>query len=180
MSVDVSYFDYAKAFDCLPHQRLLHKLAHFGVRGRLLSWISSFFSSTTFSVKVSHHYSLGESVLSCLPQGSVLEPGLTCVLQSNFAFYVVNLKIYANHSLERKKLEDDQTILSWNFERLWPMNVHKSTILHIGSINPKIPYTVYGVFIKPVDTQNNLGVIIKSNLSWLEHVTSRVFERTVF
>ena len=41
-AVDVIYLDLAKAFDSVPHERLLLKLSSYGVRGTLLSWIKSF------------------------------------------------------------------------------------------------------------------------------------------
>ena len=36
--VDVVYLDFAKAFDKVPHKRLLAKLHAHGVQGRVLSW----------------------------------------------------------------------------------------------------------------------------------------------
>ena len=38
-SVDVIYLDFAKAFDKVPHHRLLRKLEGYGVSGRLLEWV---------------------------------------------------------------------------------------------------------------------------------------------
>ena len=43
-NVDVIYLDFAKAFDKVPHQRLLHKLAAHGIGGRLLKWIENWLS----------------------------------------------------------------------------------------------------------------------------------------
>ena len=37
--VDVNYLDFKKAFDNVPHQRLLAKLHAFGIRGLVLRWI---------------------------------------------------------------------------------------------------------------------------------------------
>ena len=40
--VDAIYFDFAKAFDTLPHKRLPKKLSAYGFKGDLLAWITSF------------------------------------------------------------------------------------------------------------------------------------------
>ena len=42
--VDVILLDFSKAFDKVPHRRLLHKLDFYGVRGDTLRWIQSFLS----------------------------------------------------------------------------------------------------------------------------------------
>ena len=39
---DVVIMDLSKAFDLVPHQRLLSKLSHFGITGKLLNWIQFF------------------------------------------------------------------------------------------------------------------------------------------
>ena len=41
-SVDVLYFDFAKAFDSVPHNRLIAKLQGLGITGRLLTWLKNF------------------------------------------------------------------------------------------------------------------------------------------
>jgi hypothetical protein len=37
------YLDFAKAFDKVPHQRLLKKLRAYGIQGKYLAWIENFF-----------------------------------------------------------------------------------------------------------------------------------------
>ena len=41
-ATDIIYFDFKKAFDSVPHRRLLLKLKSYGISGNLLSWLSSF------------------------------------------------------------------------------------------------------------------------------------------
>ena len=38
-SVDVIYLDFQKAFDSVPHQRLIQKLSSFGIHGKILQWL---------------------------------------------------------------------------------------------------------------------------------------------
>ena len=40
--VDSIYLDFRAAFDCVVHNKLLHKLKCFGVSGNLINWIESF------------------------------------------------------------------------------------------------------------------------------------------
>ena len=43
---DVVVLDFSKAFDVVPHQRLLHKLDHYGIRGTTLNWIQNFLTKS--------------------------------------------------------------------------------------------------------------------------------------
>ena len=40
--VDILYLDFRKAFDTVPHRRLLEKLKSYGIRGRLFRWLENF------------------------------------------------------------------------------------------------------------------------------------------
>ena len=44
-SVDVVYLDLRKAFDCVPHRRLLSKLRSYGVAGNLFDWVENFLTN---------------------------------------------------------------------------------------------------------------------------------------
>ena len=39
-SVEVIFLDFAKAFDKVPHRRLVSKLKSHGIQGKILDWIS--------------------------------------------------------------------------------------------------------------------------------------------
>ena len=40
--IDVIYLDFQKAFDSVPHQRLIQKLTSFGINSKILQWIKDF------------------------------------------------------------------------------------------------------------------------------------------
>ena len=74
--IDTIYLDFAKAFDTVPHRRLIRKLESYGIQGELLYWIEAFLSDRSQRVKVNSAISDTALVLSGIPQGSVLGPVL--------------------------------------------------------------------------------------------------------
>ena len=54
---DVIYFDFCKAFDTVPHLRLLRKLDAYGISGNLLKWIKSFLTCRKQHVEINGQYS---------------------------------------------------------------------------------------------------------------------------
>ena len=73
-SVDVVYLDFSKAFDSVPHHRLLSKLDSYGIKGNILSWIRAFLTERKQEVAIGGETSSSQQVLSGIPQGSVLGP----------------------------------------------------------------------------------------------------------
>ncbi len=73
-SVDVLCTDFAKAFDTVPHKRLLSKLKAYGIGDHLLAWIANFLSNRNQKVVMGDFQSSRRKVLSGVPQGSVLGP----------------------------------------------------------------------------------------------------------
>ena len=79
INIDVVYLDFQKAFDKVPHKRLLAKLKAYGLNGSLISWISDFLSNRMQRVVVQRTYSEWSNVISSVPQGSVLG-SILCIL----------------------------------------------------------------------------------------------------
>jgi len=72
--LDVIIIDFSKAFDLVPHDRLLIKIAASGVDSRVVVWIREFLRGCSQRVRVRTHYSEEVSVTSGIPQGSILGP----------------------------------------------------------------------------------------------------------
>ena len=72
--IDAIYLDFRKAFDTVPHQRLLRKLESYDINGRILGWVKDFLLNRHQQVVVNDKMSTWVDILSGISQGSVLGP----------------------------------------------------------------------------------------------------------
>lgn len=178
---DIVYLDFEKAFDRVPFKRLIAKLEHYGIRGKLLKWINCFLTNRTFKVKVGSTMSDELPVLSGVPQGSVLGPILFLIyisdlsvnLTANTSLYADDTKIYCNPTDKNMSIQSDlKKIENWTKDWLLTLNINKCTVLYLGKNNPKKQYLLNNTPIVSVTEQNDLGVIISEDLKWEKHIRS--------
>ena len=102
-SIDAIYMDFRKAFDSVPHCRLMSKLEALGIRGQVLQWIRAFLRGRSQRVLVNGNASSPAPVTSGIPQGSVLGPTL-------FVMYINDMTLAVNNRV--KMFADEVTHVS--------------------------------------------------------------------
>ena len=119
--VDMVYLDYSKAFESVPHRRLLSKLKAYGLKDRVWEWIQDFLVGKTQKVTVGDANSDWTNVVRGVPQGSVLGPILFVLYindmpeneRSNVKMFVDDTKLY-RHVLG----DDDKQLLQEDLNAL--------------------------------------------------------------
>ena len=123
--MDILYFNFKKAFDHVPHNRLILKLKCLGIEGKLLNTIKDFLMNRTFRVCVEGQFSSIKQFLSGIPQGLVLGPLLFVLYINDLPDYIENkaklfaddLKLIAN-AANWKIIDDDLRKLE-QWEQTW-------------------------------------------------------------
>ena len=178
--VDILYLDFCKAFDTVPHYRLLTKMESMGITGRTLKIIQDFLSGRSMTTVVRGSHSMPKTVLSGVPQGSVLGP-LLFVLYINdlpnsikhniCKLFADDLKIIANANKYSELCHDLSKLEEW--ESLWLLrfNTEKCKVMSIEcNNNPKNVYSLDNSILSSVDIEKDLGVITSNNLGWEDHI----------
>ena len=102
LQTDVLILDFQKAFDTVPHQRLIRKLDFYGIRGTILTWITKWLSARTQQVVVDGEASEPVHVRSGVPQGTVLGPLMFLIYINNIADNMdgaTNIRLFADDCL---------------------------------------------------------------------------------
>jgi len=149
IQTDIIFTDFAKAFDTVPHQRLMYKLEWYGIRGNLKNWISSFLncSCRMQCVVLDKVSSSSCPVLSGVPQGTVLGPTL-------FSIYINDLpesslhssvKLFADDCIiykairtpeDAEKLQEDLCALQ-EWQERWLMRLNVSKCFTMNVLHPR-------------------------------------------
>ena len=182
------FLDMSKAFDKVPHSRLLHSLTAVGVTGPLHLWFQSYLSNRSQKVVLSGHSSTPLPVKSGVPQGSILGPLLFIIYINSLADLHFSpgtlLVLYADDILLYRPLgkiyhtsvfqHDVDLVSDWIASSGLTINSSKSALLIISRsrMKPQVSISLNSLTVPCVKTVKYLGVTITSDLKWNTHITN--------
>ena len=184
LQTDMIILDFSKAFDTVPHQKLLYKLGNYGIKGNIHKWISAFLTQRKQQVVIDGISSTSCSVDSGVPQGTVLGPllflchinDLPLSVSSQVRLFADDCLIYRNIKTadDQKQLQDDLSKLE-DWAHKWGMrfNATKCYLMIISrSKSPwKHNYTLDNHTLEQVSDNPYLGITISDNLKWHSHIS---------
>ena len=186
---DVIYLDFQKAFDSVPHRRLISKLSAYQVDAGLVDWIKEYLTDRKQQVQVNGVNSSWSPVTSGVPQGSVLGPVLFVLyindlpdrMNSSVYMYADDTKLFQAITCEgdRSTLQRDlNEAESWSKKWLLKFNKEKCKTLKLAGQKHKLDNTRKYYFEQGSDTteiaetvlEKDIGVHIDQLLSFDEHI----------
>ena len=125
LNVDVVFLDFAKAFDKVPHDKLITKLEAHGISGKLKNWIRNWLTDRRQRVLVGGEESEWQEVRvkSGVPQGSLLGPILFNIFNNDIDLLIELLTLLIKFADDTKlaniiKGQEDQRVLQECLDRL--------------------------------------------------------------
>jgi len=181
----VLFLDFAKAFDTVPHQRLLAKLQYYGITGRTHHWISQWLTNRMQRVVISGTESDYINVISGVPQGTMLGPLMFLLYINDISKNIISsIRLFADDCVVYQLISnyDDTTVLQndldviSNWAHVWQMkfNVNKCVLLRVTRNHSPFAskYSLNGQIIQLSYMYKYLRVLLTSTLSWNTHITN--------
>lgn len=175
LPVDVIYLDFQKAFDKVPHGRLLLKLEAHGIDGKISKWVEHWLRDREQRVVLNGSMSAWSKVISGVPQGSVLGPLLFVIyindidnaVHNNLLKFADDTKSYGVVSSPEQVnslREDLSNLCKWSSDWLMLFNIDKCKVMHFGKNNRKEQYSMCNTTLQVVEEERDLGVIVQNDL----------------
>ena len=181
--VDAIVLDFSKAFDRVPHQRLLRKLDHYGIRGHLLLWAENFLTHRSQRVVIDGQSSEWVPVTSGVPQGTVLGPLLFLTFINDLPAGITSkLRLFAddclmyrsiNNTSDSIKLQEDLDRLhKWSLDWQMLFNTDKCHLMRFTRRRNIIDsqYHLGDDQLTSVSEYPYLGLTFSTDMSWQKQI----------
>ena len=193
ISMDAVYMDFRKAFDSVPHERLITKLHGYGIRGEMLNWVRDFLSDREQYVCINDEKSDTLPVTSGVPQGSVLGPTLFIYFINDLPLVTkLPMEIFADdtkafnkseNTTDKLKLQNAiDAMVQWTKLWLIEFNKLKCKVLHAGKHNPNFEYHIGSgtdkTTLEVTTNEKDLGVHIDPLLTFENHINETIKKAT--
>ena len=186
-SIDNINMDFQKAFDKVPHRRLIYKLQKYGIGGQVLSWVETFLHQRKQCVNVNGYLSDYKEVLSGIPQGSVLGALLFVIyindmpqnIESEIYLFADDTKFYrqVKDYNDAVAIQNDlNSLKAWSEKWLLKFHPDKCVILRI-SLDEEIEEFYYKLgqdHLKYVTNVKDLGIIMDGQLKFTDHIYEKI------
>lgn len=189
-NVDVVYLDFSKAFDKVDFEIVLKKIQNLGIRGKVYNFIKSFITNRKQTVTVDGQKSKPVSVLSGVPQGSVLGPLIFLILIGDIDSEIIDsiVRSFADDTRVSKgitnlndisKLQEDLfKIYDWAEKSNMEFNGGKFEVMRYGLDEIVKLVTSYvtesGSIITQKSELKDLGVMLSDDCTFDVHITKIV------
>lgn len=198
VQVDTIFLDLSKAFDKVPHDKLIQKLKNINLPESLVAWVSRYLMNREQYVLIDGHASSCLPVTSGVPQGSVLGPLLFLLYINDIVTVVTpttHVRLFADDCILFREISSmqDQIELNTNLDNIyswcrdWGMVVNAEKTVSLRITRKKSPfqfqYTLGSCAVNQVNSFKYLGVTFTSNLSWnlhIENICSSAFRKLCF
>ena len=172
---DIVFLDFSKAFDRVPHRRLISKVKAHGIDGKVLEWIRGWLTGREQRVQINGKKSEWGNVTSGVPQGSVLGPLLFVIyindleagISSDVSKFADDTKVgrpIKNIEDARRLQEDLNRLQEWSEKWKMQFNVNKCTFMSVGKENWHVDYTLSNTTLGKTLSARDLGVQVSCDL----------------
>ena len=185
--LDLLILDFSKAFDVVPHKRLVKKLQFYGIRDKTVNWIQNWLTGRTQRVAVDGESSSESPVKSGVPQGTVLGPFMFILYINDigkstssgirlFADDCLLYRVIRGEADARELQKDLSQLCSWAKDWQMLFNADKCSLLRISKkkVNLKFQYSIHGKTLKDVEHHPYLGLELDQDLSFTQHTNQTV------
>ena len=182
---DVIILDFAKAFDTVPHKRLLSRLESYGIDGKIHNWIRSFLCNRHQRVILDGEGSELAPVRSGVPQGTVLGPILfLCYINDLPDCVKSQTRLFADDCLLYRAIKSvtDQLQLQRDLLSLekwadsWGMSFNSKKCYLLSVNRPRVQkklhydYTLKNHTLEKVSENAYLGILLREGGQWSTHI----------